>query len=80
MGVGKPTTCRPGNPEQTLLPPTSPVDRLPEQQRVFLLLDLAAELDLSAIVAVVEQRDLRGGKASAPAWSRKLVRSGLWCS
>jgi hypothetical protein len=33
---------------------------------VFTLLDLVADLDLSAIVAVVEQRDPRGVKAYDP--------------
>ncbi len=39
---------------------------LPEHHLVFFLLDLVAELDLSAIVAVYEQRDPRGVKAYHP--------------
>ena len=46
-----------------LLLPPSPVERLPEHHLVFSLLDLAAELDLSAIYAVYEARDPRGVKA-----------------
>ena len=64
--MSKPKTFRPWNPEQTLLLPPSPVEWLPEQHLVFFLLDLVAELDLSAIVAVYEQRDPRGVKAYDP--------------
>ena len=61
----KPKTFRPWNPEQTLLPP-SPVEWLPANHLVFFLLDMAAELDLSAIYAVYEARDPRGVKAYEP--------------
>jgi transposase len=64
--MSKPKTFRPWNPEQTLLLPPSPVEWLPEQHLVFFLLDLVADLDLSAIVAVYEQRDPRGVKAYDP--------------
>ena len=64
--MSKPKTFRPWNPEQTLLLPPSPVEWLPEHHLVFFLLDLVAELDLSAIVAVYEQRDPRGVKAYDP--------------
>ena len=64
--MSKPKTFRPWNPEQTLLLPPSPVDWLPEHHLVFFLLDMAAELDLSAIYAVYEARDPRGGKAYEP--------------
>ena len=64
--MSKPKTFRPWNPEQTLLLPPSPVEWLPEQHLVFFLLDLIADLDLSAIVAVYEQRDPRGVKAYDP--------------
>ena len=62
----KPKTFRPWNPEQTLLLPPSPVEWLPANHLVFFLLDLAAELDLSAIYAVYEARDPRGVKAYEP--------------
>ena len=62
----KAKTFRPWNPEQTLLLPPSPVDWLPEHHLVFFLLDMAAELDLSAIYAVYEARDPRGVKAYEP--------------
>jgi Transposase and inactivated derivatives len=62
----KPKTFRPWNPEQTLLLPPSPVEWLPEHHLVFFLLDMAAELDLSAIYAVYEARDPRGVKAYDP--------------
>jgi transposase len=64
--MSKPKTFRPWNPEQTLLLPPSPVDWLPEHHLVFFLLDMAAELDLSAIYAVYEARDPRGVKAYEP--------------
>jgi hypothetical protein len=61
----KPITFRPWNPEQTLLLPLSPVEWLPANHLVFFLLDLAAELDLSAIYAVYEARDPRGVRADS---------------
>jgi transposase len=64
--MSKSKTFRPWNPEQTLLLPPSPVEWLPESHLVFFLLDLASELDLSAIVAVYESRDPRGVKAYDP--------------
>ena len=64
--MSKPKTFRPWNPEQTLLLPPSPVDWLPANHLVFFLLDLASELDLSAIYAVYEARDPRGVKAYEP--------------
>jgi transposase len=62
----KPKTFRPWNPEQTLLLPPSPVEWLPANHLVFFLLDMAAELNLSAIYAVYEARDPRGVKAYEP--------------
>jgi transposase len=64
--MSKPKTFHPWNPEQTLLLPPSPVEWLPANHLVFFLLDLAAELDLSAIYAVYEARDPRGVKAYEP--------------
>ena len=64
--MSKTKTFRPWNPEQTLLLPPSPVEWLPENHLVFFLLDLASELDLSAIYAVYEARDARGVKAYEP--------------
>jgi transposase len=64
--MSKPKTFRPWNPEQTLLLPPSPVEWLPANHLVFFLLDMAAELDLSAIYAVYEARDPRGVKAYDP--------------
>ena len=64
--MSKPKTFRPWNPEQTLLLPPSPVEWLPEHHLVFFLLDMASELDLSAIYAVYEARDPRGVKAYEP--------------
>ncbi len=59
----KPKTFRPWSPEQTLLLQPSPVEWLPANHLVFFLLDMAAELDLSAVYAVYEARDPRGVKA-----------------
>jgi transposase len=64
--MSKPKTFRPWNPEQTLLLPPSPVEWLPDHHLVFFLLDLASELDLSAIYAVYEARDPRGVKPYEP--------------
>lgn len=57
---------RPWNPEQTLLLPPSPVDWLPKNHLVFLLLDLAAELDLEAIHADYRHKEPRGKKEYEP--------------
>jgi transposase len=62
----KTKSFRSWNPEQTLLLPPSPVDWLPDNHLVFILLDLAAELDLEAIYAVYPQKDPRGKKAYDP--------------
>lgn len=61
--MSKPKSFRPWNPEQTLLLPLSPVEWLPANHLVLFLLDLAAELDLSAIYAIYEARDPPGVKA-----------------
>jgi hypothetical protein len=62
--MSKPKTFRPWNPEQTLLLPPSPVEWLPEQHLVFFLLDLVADLDLSAIGC--------GLRAAGSAWGQGL--------
>jgi hypothetical protein len=67
----KPKTFRPWNSEQTLLLPHSPVEWLPANHLMFFLLDLAAELDLSAIDAVYAAMDPPGVKAYEP---RMMVR------
>jgi transposase len=54
-----------GTRADALLPP-SQEDWLPENYLSFLLLDLAAELDLEAIHAVYWQKDPRGEKACDP--------------
>ena len=64
--MSKSKTFRPWNPEQTLLLPPPPVEWLPENHLVFFLLDLVSELDLSAIYAVYQARDVRGVKAYEP--------------
>jgi hypothetical protein len=64
--MSKPKTFRPWNPEQTLQLPPSPVEWLPEHHLVLFLLDLAGDLDLSAIYEVYEARDPRGVKAYEP--------------
>jgi transposase len=74
--MSKPKTFRPRNPEQTLLLPPSPVEWLPANHLVFFLLDLAAELDVSAIYAVYAARDPRGVKAYEPRMMVLLLLSG----
>ncbi|QVL52067.1 MAG: hypothetical protein KFB97_11335 [Cyanobium sp. M30B3] len=66
----KPKSSRPSEPEQTTLLPPSPLERLPEHQLVFFLLDLAAELDLSAIYTVYMGKHARMVKAYE---TRKMV-------
>ncbi len=76
--LSKAKTFRPWNPEQTLLLLPSPVEWLPENHLVFFLLDLAAELDLSAIYAVYEARDSRGVKAYDP-WMMVVLLLCAYC-
>ena len=64
--MNTPKTFRPWNPQPSLLLLPSSVDRLPQHQLMFFRLDLVAELDLSVIVAVLEQRDRHGFKAYNP--------------
>ena len=51
--MSKPKTFRPWTLEQTLLLPPSAVDWLAENHLVFFRLDLAVELDLDVIDAVL---------------------------
>lgn len=66
MGHGQAEPFRPWNPEQMLPLPPSPVDWLPENHLMFVLVDLAAELDLEAIHAVYRLKDPRDEKAYEP--------------
>jgi len=66
MGHGQAEPFRPWNPEQMLPLPPSPVDWLPENHLMFVLVDLAAELDLEAIHAVYRLNDPRDEKAYEP--------------
>jgi transposase len=53
-------TYRPWNPEQQWLLPPSPRDWLPDDDLVYFVLDVVAELDISAITDKYEQGDGRG--------------------
>lgn len=53
-------TYRAWNPEQHWLLPPSPRDWLPDDDLVYFVLDVAAELDISAITDKYEQGDGRG--------------------
>jgi len=75
--MSKPKAFRPWNLVQTLLLPPSPMEWLPANHLAFFfLLDLATELDLSAIDAVYEARDpLRATAAQA---TSRQTSSGNW--
>lgn len=51
---------RPWTPDQDFLLPPRPREWLPEGHLVYFLLDVVEQLDLSAITAVVQERDPRG--------------------
>jgi len=53
-------TYRPWNPDQQWLLPPSPRDWLPENDLIYFVVDVAAELDISAITTKYEQGDGRG--------------------
>lgn len=59
-------TFRPWTPEQDWLLPPSPSEWLPDEHLVYFVLDVVAELDLSAILRRYQQRDPRGEKAYDP--------------
>jgi hypothetical protein len=56
MGMGKLKAFRSCNPEQKMLLPHSPMEWMLEIYLVIFLLDLADELDLSAILIPVRPR------------------------
>jgi transposase len=62
----KPKSFRPWQPEQTTLLPPSPSDWLSDDHQVYFLLDLAGELDLSAILIPAQSKDPRGEKGFDP--------------
>ena len=72
----KPKTFRPWLPGQTHLMPPSPIEWLPSEHLVFVLLDLPNERDVSAIMAPALARDPREEKGLTPGWWRSLPRSG----
>ena len=59
-------TYRPWSPHQPYLLPPSPDEWLPEGHLAYFLLDLVAELDISAIEMAIQERDPRGEKPYDP--------------
>ena len=59
-------TYRPWNPRQSYLLPPSPDEWLPDGHLAFFVLDLVAEIDLSAIEGPIQARDPRGEKPFDP--------------
>lgn len=57
---------RPWSPGQSFLLPPSPRDWLPEGHLVYFLLDVLAELDLSAIESKIQAKDPRGTRPYSP--------------
>lgn len=57
---------RPWNPDQTYLIAPSPRDWLPEGHLAYFILEVVAELDLSAIEAAVQAKDPRGQQPYHP--------------
>jgi hypothetical protein len=72
----KARTFRPWLPGQTLLMPWSPIEWLPSDQLVFVLLDLPNERDVSALMAPALAIDSCGERGLTPGWWRSLPRSG----
>lgn len=57
---------KPWSPTQAYLLPPSPTQWLPEDHLVYFVLDLVAELDLSAIERVLQAKDPRGTRPYSP--------------
>lgn len=57
---------KPWTPEQAFLLPPSPTEWLPENHLAYFVLDLVAQLDLSAIDAALQSKDHRGEQPYAP--------------
>jgi transposase len=64
------------HPSQSYLLPPSPSEWLPEGHLVYFVLDLVAELDLSAIERAVQARDPRGERPYAPQMMTALLLYG----
>ena len=71
-----PKTYRPWTPEQPYLLPPSPREWLPDGHLAFFVLDLVAELDLSAIEDPIRARDPRGEKPFDPRMMVALLLYG----
>lgn len=63
-------------PDQSFLLPPSPRDWLPEGHLAYFVLDLVAELDLSAITNVIQAKDGRGERPYAPQMMLALLVYG----
>jgi hypothetical protein len=81
----KARTFRPWLPGQTLLMPPSPIEWLPSDQLVFVLLDLPNEREVSALMAPALAIDSRGERRVDPVMvgqpsAQRLTccRSGSW--
>ena len=57
---------RPYAPEQAFLLPPSPTEWLPEDHLAYFVLDLIADMDLSAFERTLQQKDARGERPFAP--------------
>jgi transposase len=64
---------RPWNPDQSFLFPPSPHDWLPEGHLAYFLLDVVSELDLSAVVRRIQERDHRGERPYDPGMMTALL-------
>ena len=64
---------RPWTPEQTYLLPPSPRDWLPEGHLAYFVLEVARELDISAIEAVLQKKDWRGERPYSPRMMTALI-------
>ncbi len=62
----KPTSSRPGPPEQMTLLPPSLTDWLSDDHHVVFLLDLVDELELSAVLILARSKVACGEKGIAP--------------
>jgi hypothetical protein len=71
-----PKSYRPWTPTQSYLLPPSPLEWLPKDHLAYFVLDLACQLDLSAIDARIADKDPRGEKPYAPAMMLGLLVYG----
>ena len=74
----RPKSYRPYAPRQSFLLPPSPLEWLPEDHLAYFILDVVAQLDLSAIHTPIQTKDPRGNRPFDPEMMVALLLY-TWC-